>query len=325
MKTLLVTGGCGFIGSNFIRRFLSTHPGWKVINLDKLTYSGNRENTRDLEHSPQYEFVQGDICEEGLAHSLMPRVNGVIHFAAETHVDRSIESPNDFLSTNIFGTWNLLEAARRHRVPRFIQISTDEVYGSIASGSVSEEAPLAPNSPYAASKAASDHMIRSARVTYDYSAIIIRSSNNFGPRQFPEKVIPLFITNLLENKKLPLYGKGVNRREWLFVEDNCAAIELVFDKGKDGEIYNVGCGNEMSNLELARMILKLIGGDEEKIEYVADRPGHDLRYSINTSKIERLGFRPQSNFREALERTVAWYRENQAWWKPLKRDKFTVK
>ncbi len=325
MKTLLVTGGSGFIGSHFIKRFIKTHPDWKIINLDKLTYSGNPQNTRDLQNHPHYEFIHGDICDLALVESVVSRVQAIVHFAAETHVDRSIDNADDFLNTNILGTRVLVEAARRRALDRVIHISTDEVYGSVLKGSVNEEAPLLPNSPYSASKAAADLLIRSYGVTYHYPVMIIRSSNNFGPCQYPEKVIPLFVTNLLQNKKLPLYGKGDNRREWIYVEDNCRAIELIFDQGKAGEIYNVGTSSEMSNLDLARAILKAMNGEEDRIEYVTDRPGHDFRYSIDLTKIRQLGFKPEWSFQEALLKTIQWYQENQNWWEPLKRDKFTVK
>jgi dTDP-glucose 4,6-dehydratase len=325
MKTLLVTGGCGFIGSHFVKRFLTTHPDWRVVNLDKLTYSGNLANTRELEGNPRYEFVRGDVCDASCVDSVVARAAAVVHFAAETHVDRSIENADDFLTTNILGTRVLIEAARTHKIERFIHISTDEVYGSVSEGAVNEEAPLFPNSPYSASKAAADLLIRSYGVTYHYPAVIVRSSNNFGPYQYPEKVIPLFITNLIQKKKVPLYGAGANRREWIYVEDNCAAIELIFERGEEAEIYNVSAGNEMSNLDLARRILKAMNFQEEMIEYVTDRPGHDYRYSVDATRLRRLGFKPQWTFEEALKKTIEWYRAHEDWWLPLKRDKFTLK
>lgn len=325
MKTVLVTGGCGFIGSWFIKRFWKTHPDWEIVNWDKLTYAGNRENLRGLDQGDRYEFVEGDICDFGTVHAVVSGADAVIHFAAETHVDRSIDNPHDFLTTNVLGTRNLIEAARRHKVGRFLHISSDEVYGSIAAGSVDEGAPLEPNSPYSASKAAGDLLMRAYGKTYHYPAIIVRSSNNFGPFQFPEKVIPLFITNLLDGKKVPLYGNGQNRRDWIFVDDACRGIELIFDKGADGEIYNLGAGNEMTNRELTVAILKQMKLEDDRIQYVADRPGHDFRYSVNTAKIQRLGFKPALSFAEGLRRTVAWYTENESWWRPLKKDKFTVK
>jgi dTDP-glucose 4,6-dehydratase len=310
MKTLLVTGGCGFIGSHFLKRILKTKPSVKVINLDKLTYAGNRENTRAL---------------ESLVQSLMAKADTVVHFAAETHVDRSIERPDDFLVTNILGTRNLLEHARMAKIKRFVHVSTDEVYGSVESGAAAEDAPLAPNSPYSASKAASDLMARAYWKTYGLPVIITRSSNNYGPSQYPEKVIPLFITNLLENKKVPLYGEGLQRRDWIYVEDNCAALELVLDHGKDGEIYNIGFGHDISNLELTSAILREMGAGENMINRVQDRPGHDFRYSLNVEKLRALGFRPSWSFEKGLKETVRWYREHTEWWQPLKRDKFTLK
>lgn len=325
MKALLVTGGCGFIGSNFIRRFLSTHSGWKILNLDKLTYCGNRENTREWEGRADYEFMEADICDEGAVNEAVERSEAVIHFAAETHVDRSIDNANDFLLTNVMGTRTLLDAARRQRVKRFIHISTDEVYGSIESGYADENAPLRPSSPYSASKAAADLLVQSYRMTYQFPAIIVRSTNNFGPSQFPEKIIPLFITNLLEGKKVPLYAKGANRRDWIFVEDNCRAIELIFDKGRDGEIYNVGGGNEMTNRELTEAILQAMNQGTDKIQSVEDRPGHDFRYGVDTAKIQKMGFKPQRTFQDALGETIEWYKQHAAWWRRLKRDKYTLK
>ncbi len=320
MKTLLVTGGCGFIGSNFIRHFLKSYNNWKIIIFDKLTYLGNRENTRELEGNSRYEFMKGDVCDAGLVYAAVERADAVIHFAAETHVDRSIISANDFVTTNVLGSWNLLEAARKYGVKRFLHISTDEVYGSLTKGSASEDAPLLPNSPYAASKAAADLFVRSYWKTHQYQVIIVRSTNNFGPYQYPEKVIPLFVTNLLQNKKVPLYGTGENRREWIYVEDNCAAVELILDKGREGEIYNVGTGREMSNLELARAIFKMMNIGDDMIEYVPDRLGHDFRYSVDTTKIGQLGFKPKWTFEQALKKTVEWYTRQREWWQPLKRD-----
>lgn len=325
MKTVLVTGGCGFIGSHFIKRFLKNKPDWKLINLDKLSYAGNKENTRECESNSRYEFVHGDISDFQLVRSLMERSEAVVHFAAETHVDRSIASADDFLMTNIFGTRSLLEAARQTRIKRFIQISTDEVYGSIATGHAKEDAPLLPNSPYSASKASGDLLARAYWKTYGLPVIITRSSNNYGPYQFPEKVIPLFITNILEDKKVPLYGKGENRRDWIYVDDNCAALELVFEKGQDGEIYNVGGGNELSNIELTHHLLSEMGVGAEKIKLVEDRPGHDFRYGIDIEKITALGYKPQWSFHDGLQSTIDWYRKSEAWWKPLKKDRFTMK
>ncbi len=325
MKRLLITGGCGFIGSNFIRRFLKTHPDWILTNLDKLTYSGNLMNTRDFESNPHYRFVQGDVCDQKCVNSVMAETDAVIHFAAETHVDRSIDSAVEFLQTNVMGTQVMLEAAMRHKITRYIHISTDEVYGSILKGSFRESDPMTPNSPYSASKAAGDLLVRAYRETYHFPAMIVRSSNNFGPFQYPEKVIPLFITNLMEDKKVPLYGKGLNERDWIFVEDNCRGIEIVFDRGKDGEAYNVGGGQEMANVELTRQILKHMGKPESMIQPVQDRLGHDFRYSIDTQKLRSLGYSPEWPFEKALRYTIEWYQANAEWWRPLKQDKFTLK
>lgn len=325
MNTILVTGGCGFIGSHFIKLYLKNHPNVKIINLDKLTYAGRRENVQALEGKPNYEFVQGDICDFNLVSSLLKKAKSVIHFAAETHVDRSIDNPDDFLRTNVMGTRSLLEAAIQNKTERFLHISTDEVYGSLKTGDAKEGDPLKPNSPYSAAKASSDLFVRSYGKTYGLPVIITRSSNNFGPNQFPEKVIPLFITNLMEGKKVPLYGDGQNRRDWIYVEDNCRGVELVFDKAKPGEIYNIGIGKDISNLELTHALLKEMGFGQEKINPVADRPGHDFRYSLDISKLKSLGFAPKWTFEQGLRETVRWYKENQSWWAPLKKDKFTVK
>lgn len=325
MKTLLVTGGCGFIGSNFIHRFLKTHPDWKILNLDALTYSGNPANNADLEGNSRYQFINGSILDAALVRSAVEQADAVINFAAETHVDRSIEDPDTFLKTNILGVRVLLDAARARGIEKFIQISTDEVYGSIAKGDVDENAPLRPNSPYAASKASADLLIRAYQVTFNYAVMIVRSSNNYGPYQYPEKVIPLFITNLLEKKQVPLYGQGINSREWIHVEDNCAAIECVFDRGRAGEIYNIGTKEEMTNLELAESILREMGFGKEMIHKVADRPGHDLRYSVEIKKIRDLGFKPRWTFEEGLKATIAWYRDHAEWWQPLKTNKYTKK
>ncbi|MBI3313337.1 MAG: dTDP-glucose 4,6-dehydratase [Candidatus Omnitrophica bacterium] len=325
MKTMVVTGGCGFIGSTFIKQFWKTHPDWRIVNFDKLTYAGNRKNVQAFEGDERFEFVEGDVCDFGAVNAVINGTDAVVHFAAETHVDRSIDNPNDFLTTNVLGTRNMIEAARRHEVRRFVHISSDEVYGSIPQGAVDENAPLEPNSPYSASKAAGDLLIRSYWKTYQYPAIIVRCCNNFGPVQFPEKVIPLFITNLLDGKKVPLYGNGQNRRDWIYVEDACRAIELVFEHGAEGQIYNIGADNEMTNLELTAAILKQMKLSTDRIQQVADRPGHDFRYCVNSDKIKKLGFKPAFSFADGLQRTIEWYRENDSWWRPLKKDKFTVK
>jgi dTDP-glucose 4,6-dehydratase len=319
---LLVTGGCGFIGSNFIRLVLDEHPEDEVLNLDKLTYAGNPENLRDLEGDPRYGFRKGDICNgEDLREPFAWGPEVVVNFAAETHVDRSITSPEAFVHTDVLGTYRLLEEARERGI-RFVQISTDEVYGSIESGSFSEESPLRPNSPYAASKAGADLLVRAYVRTYGLDAVIVRSSNNYGPYQYPEKAIPLFVTNLLEGRKVPLYGEGKNVRDWLYVKDNCRAIDMVLRSGISGEAYNVGGGQERTNLELTRAILEIMGAGEESVQFVPDRPGHDLRYSVDSSKVRGLGWNPRHDFATGLRETVEWYRINADWWQPLKSGEF---
>ncbi len=316
---LLITGGCGFIGSNFIHYFLKRHPEDSLINLDNLSYAGNLENLKDIEKNPRYRFVKGDICNRKVVEEAMAGCDTVINFAAESHVDRSIADASPFIQTNVYGTFTLLEAAKKYNISCFIQISTDEVCGSIRKGSFSEESSLKPNSPYAASKASADLLSLSYYKTYGFPIIITRSSNNFGPYQYPEKLIPLFISNLLEGKKVPVYGKGKNIRDWLYVEDNCRAIDLVLTKGKVGEIYNIGADNERTNLSITRTILKRLGKKEEMIEYVKDRPGHDFRYSLDCSKIKKLGWKPKISFEEGLKKTISWYQQNKNWWKRLKK------
>jgi len=319
LRKILVTGGCGFIGSNFIRYMFNSFPDIKIVNLDKLTYAGNPENLKDIEGRFDYEFIHGDICDEELVDRLISRgFDAILNFAAESHVDRSITGPKEFIQTDVFGTFSLLEACRKHGVGKFVQISTDEVYGSIEEGSFTEDSPLCPNSPYSASKAAADLIARSYFVTYGLPVVITRSSNNFGPYQYPEKLIPLFITNALEDEKLPLYGDGLNVRDWLYVMDNARAIALVLEKGKPGEIYNVGGEQERTNIEITRLILKFLSKPESLIQHVEDRPGHDRRYSLETSKIRSLGFEPRKDFESMLEETVRWYVENRWWWEPLK-------
>ena len=316
---LLVTGGAGFIGSNYVRMLLngSLVGVSKLMILDKLTYSGNKSNLKDLNQS-DYEFIQGDICDSELVSKLTKRVDSVVNFAAESHVDRSIDSSKEFFQTNVIGTHTLLEAARRNNLGTFIQISTDEVYGSITEGSWDESFPLLPNSPYAASKASGDLISQAFFRTYGIDVRITRCSNNYGPYQFPEKVIPLFITNLLKNKKVPLYGDGLNVRDWLHVTDHCRGIHLVLTKGKAGDIFNIGGGRELSNIELTRVILSAMGAGEESIEKVTDRLGHDFRYSLNIERIEReLGYKPEINFDSGISQTIEWYKNNEEWWKPL--------
>jgi dTDP-glucose 4,6-dehydratase len=319
---ILVTGGAGFIGSNYVRHVLSAHPGDSVVNLDKLTYAGNLENLRDVEKSARYTFVHGDICDGARVREAMRGVDAVVHFAAETHVDRSNLGADEFLRTNVTGTFTLLEAARELNVGRFLAVSTDEVYGSLAEGAAREGDPLNPSNPYSASKAAADLLVRAYWTTHHLPVLITRSSNNFGPHQYPEKVIPLFVTNALEGKPLPLYGDGRNVRDWLFVLDNCAAIDLVLRKGHDGEVYNVGGGTEVENIALTRRVLSLLGQPESLIVPVADRPGHDRRYALDSSKVKTLGWTPATSFDTALAATVEWYRAHEAWWKPIKSGAF---
>jgi dTDP-glucose 4,6-dehydratase len=318
---ILVTGGCGFIGSNFIRYEFGAHPGMSIVNLDKLTYAGNPENLRDVEADPgcDYTFVRGDICDEVLVDRLVAEgFDSVVNFAAESHVDRSITGPRDFIQTDVLGTFTLLEACRRHGVKRYLQISTDEVYGSVDVGSFTEESSLAPSSPYSASKAGGDLLVHSYHVTYGLPVLITRSSNNFGPYQYPEKLMPLFITNAIDDIPLPLYGDGMNVRDWLFVTDNCAAIDLVLREGEPGRVYNVGGGQERTNIEITKGILALLGKPESLIRPVEDRLGHDRRYSLDFSKVRELGYEPRTDFQGMLEETVRWYADNRSWWEPLK-------
>ena len=316
---LLVTGGAGFIGSNYVRMLVNGELKGitKIIVLDKLTYSGNKQNLIDLDSS-SFEFIQGDICDTELVSKLSKRVDAVVNFAAESHVDRSIDSSKEFIKTNVLGAHTLLESARKSNVGMFLQVSTDEVYGSIAEGSWDEDFPLQPNSPYAASKASADLISQAYHRTYGMDVRITRCSNNYGPHQYPEKVIPLFITNLIQDKKVPLYGQGLNVRDWLHVTDHCRGIHLVITKGKPGDIFNIGGGRELSNLELTRVILREMGVSEEKIEKVADRLGHDFRYSLNIGKIEReLGYKSEISFEEGISQTIEWYKSNEKWWRPL--------
>jgi dTDP-glucose 4,6-dehydratase len=319
---LVVTGGAGFIGSNFIRHVLTTHPEDSVVNLDKLTYAGNRANLADLEGDRRYTFVHGDICDAKLVRDTLRGVDAVVNFAAESHVDRSLMEADAFLKTDVFGVYTLLEAVRELRIPRLLHISTDEVYGSVPTGSSTESDAVRPSNPYSASKAGGDMLALAYWHTHRVPVVITRSSNNFGPYQYPEKVIPLFVTNALENRPLPLYGDGRNVRDWLYVADNCAAIDLVLRKGAEGEIYNIGGGHEVENVVLTREILRLTGKPDTLIQRVADRPGHDRRYSVDCGKVRRLGWAPAHRFASALETTVGWYREHEAWWRPLKSGEF---
>ena len=316
---LLVTGGAGFIGSNYVRMLVNGELKGitKIIVLDKLTYSGNKQNLIDLDSS-SFEFIQGDICDSDLVSNLSKQVDAIVNFAAESHVDRSIDSSREFIQTNVLGAHTLLESARKSNVGIFLQVSTDEVYGSIAEGSWDEDFPLQPNSPYAASKASADLISQAYHRTYGMDVRITRCSNNYGPYQYPEKVIPLFITNLIQDKKVPLYGQGLNVRDWLHVTDHCRGIHLVITKGKPGDIFNIGGGRELSNLELTRVILREMGAREERIEEVTDRLGHDFRYSLNIEKITRqLGYKPEISFEEGISQTIEWYKSHKKWWGPL--------
>jgi dTDP-glucose 4,6-dehydratase len=314
---LFVTGGAGFIGSNYVRHVLGTTDD-EVTVYDALTYAGNQDNLSEFENDRRYRFVKGDIGDRDAVTAAMAGHDVVVHFAAESHVDRSIVNPDAFVRTNCDGTNVLCDVARRQGVERFLHISTDEVYGSIEEGSFTEDDRLSPRSPYSASKAGSDLIALSYVTTYGLPVVVTRSSNNFGPYQFPEKVIPLFTTNLLDGQKVPLYGDGGNIRDWCYVEDNCKAVDVVLRRGEIGEIYNIGAGNEITNRDLTHRILAILGKDESSIQPVADRLGHDRRYSISTEKIEALGWRPERDLDEALEATVGWYRDHRSWWEPLK-------
>jgi dTDP-glucose 4,6-dehydratase len=320
MSRYLVTGGAGFIGSNFIHTLLNGDRECQVINLDKLTYAGNLANLKPVEDDPRYHFVRGDIGDAELVKKLFTEweFDYVINFAAESHVDRSIGNPEDFIHTDVFGAFVLLEAAREHGVTRFIQISTDEVYGSIASGSFKETDTLMPRNPYSASKAGADRLAYSYYATYGLPVVISRASNNYGPYQYPEKLIPLFVTNALEDQALPLYGDGKNIRDWLYVIDHCEAILFLLDAGEPGEVYNVGGGNERENIFITKYILETLGKPETLIKPVADRLGHDRRYSLDAAKLARLGWKPRFKFEDAMRDTVNWYVNNRAWWEPIK-------
>jgi dTDP-glucose 4,6-dehydratase len=316
MYRILITGGAGFIGSNFIRFVLERYRDFQVVNLDKLTYAGNLENLSGLENNPRHSFIQGDICDTSLVGNILEKgVEAVINFAAETHVDRSILHSAEFVRTNVQGTLNLLELGRKNKIGRMLQISTDEVYGSLgATGAFTELSPISPNSPYAASKASADLLVRSYYKTHGFPGIITRCSNNYGPYQFPEKLIPLLIGNAMAGKPLPIYGDGLNVRDWIYVRDHCAAIDAVLRYGKEGEVYNVGARQEIPNIEVARRILAALGKDESLITYVEDRPGHDRRYAIDSSKLEtQLSWHPEKLFEAGLRETVEWYSCNSAW------------
>ncbi len=319
MVEVLVTGGAGFIGSNFVRYALERHQDWRVTTLDKLTYAGRRENLHDVMNHPRHVFVHGDIADGAVSGPLVEQSALVVHFAAETHVDRSILAAGDFIRTDVEGTFVLLEAARRaSQLRRFVQISTDEVYGSVATGASLETDEIKPRNPYAASKAGADRLAYSYWATHDVPVLITRASNNYGPYQFPEKVIPLFVTNAIDDIPVPLYGDGRNVRDWLHVDDHCRAIDLLIDKGTNGEVYNIGGGNDVMNVDLTKRILATLGKPLSLIKPVADRPGHDRRYCLDTSKLRALGWAPQAAFETGLRDTIDWYRRNDWWWRPIK-------
>jgi dTDP-glucose 4,6-dehydratase len=318
MRSILVTGGCGFIGSAFLRHLLGRYE-YTVTNLDKLTYAGNPDNVRDLEGDPRYRFVHGDICDRRMVSALMRDVDAVAHFAAETHVDRSIEEPGAFIQTDVYGTFVLLDTAREAGIERFLHVSTDEVYGqSLGDEQFDEKAPFRPRSPYAASKAAADLLCRSFVTTYSLPVVIARPRNNIGPRQYPEKVVPLFITNALDDEPLPLYGEGLQVRDRLYVEDNCEALDLILHRGESGEAYNVAADNERTNLEVAETVLDLLEKPKSLIRFIEDRPGHDERYNLDATKLRALGWAPKHDFDAAIQKTVDWYRENRSWWEKIK-------
>lgn len=319
MKTLLVTGGAGFIGSCFVRHILKKYPDYKVINLDALTYAGNIENLDDVKDNPNYKFVHGNICDKKLVAEIVNEVDYIINFAAESHVDRSITGPEIFIDTNVKGTLNLLQCAKNSKIERYLQVSTDEVYGTLGkTGYFYETTPLAPNSPYSASKASADMLVRAYYETYKMPCLTTRCSNNYGPYQYPEKLIPFFISQLLKGEKVPVYGDGLNVRDWLYVYDHCEAIDIVLHKGRIGEVYNIGGHNEKTNMEITHLILDAMGKDESSIKYVQDRLGHDRRYAISNDKItSELGWKPSVTFEEGIKITIDWYLNNQDWMKSI--------
>jgi len=314
-KRILVTGGAGFIGCNFVRHMLGEHPETEIVVLDKLTYAGRLENLEDVKS--RIKFVKGDICDKEAVKKTMEGCDSVVNFAAESHVDRSIATPEDFVRTDVLGVFTLLDEARRRDVKKFVQISTDEVYGSTELGSFSEKDVLDPSSPYSASKAGGELLARSYVRTYGLDVMVTRSSNNYGPYQYPEKLIPVLVIKALRNQPLPIYGKGANVRDWLHVDDNCRAIDIVISKGKPGDIVNIGSGNEVPNIVIAKLILKHLKKPESLVKFVSDRPGHDFRYSLNWDRIRQLGWKPKVKFEDGLRKTVDWYVANEAWWKPI--------
>ena len=318
MKTLLVTGGCGFIGSNFVRYVLGKYSAYEVVNLDKLTYAGNPANLADIADDARYRFVEGDICDVDLVDSLMADVDAVLNFAAESHVDRSIMGGAEFVQTDVFGTYVLLEAASRHQIERFHQISTDEVYGSLDSGAWTETCPLEPRNPYSASKGGAELLVNAYHITHGLRTVVTRASNNIGPYQYPEKRVPLYITNAIDDRPLPIYGSGRQVRDHLYVDDHCSAIDLVLHQGEPGEVYNVGGANDGDGLLVARTILAALGKPESLIEFVDDRPGHDERYALDSSKLRALGWSPKFDFTASMQMTIAWYEEREDWWRTIK-------
>ena len=317
---LLVTGGAGFIGSNFVHHALKEHPDWEITNLDKLTYAGNLENLKDAQDRPGYHFVKGDIADRKVVDGLLSQgFDVIVNFAAESHVDRSILDASPFIETNVKGTQILLEGAKKHGIQRFVQVSTDEVYGSIDNGYSTEQSPLSPSSPYSASKTAADLLCLAYFKTHSLPVVVTRCTNNFGPYQFPEKLIPLAVTNVLEDKPIPVYGDGLNIRDWIFVDDHCRALDVVIHGGKPGEIYNIGGGNEKTNLELIHKLLELLDKPRSLIQFVSDRPAHDRRYALDCGKItKQLGWKPAYSFEKGLSATVDWYLKNESWWRAIK-------
>ena len=324
MINVLVTGGAGFIGGNFVRYALKKHPNWRIVNLDKLTYAGRKENLSDIENDPEtasrYRFVKGDIADPSVVDPLFEeeKFTYAFNFAAETHVDRSIGDPGGFIQTDVYGTYVLLEAGKRNDLKRFVQISTDEVYGSIEEGSFTEKDPLTPRNPYSASKAGADRLAYSYHATYGMDVVVTRASNNYGPYQYPEKLIPLFVTNALEDLPLPLYGDGKNIRDWLYVDDHCSGLDFVCEKGVAGEVYNIGGGNERMNIEITQLILETLDKPDTLIRPVEDRLGHDRRYSVSTEKLQSLGWKPEKSFETGMAETIEWYKNNRDWWEPIK-------
>jgi dTDP-glucose 4,6-dehydratase len=316
----LVTGGLGFIGSHFIRLALRRHPSLEIVNLDAMTYAGNPANLRDVENDPRYRFVKGDVCDPATVRdAIAGGADAILNFAAETHVDRSILDPQTFLRTDTLGTLVLLEAARERAIPRFLQVSTDEVYGDVADGESAESDPVLPRSPYAASKASADLLALAYRATYGVPVLITRGSNTYGPNQYPEKIVPLFVTNLIDDRRVPLYGDGLQIRDWLYVEDHARAVLHVLERGEPGQVYNVAGESPQTNMALTQVLMRLCGRSmETHVAHVADRPGHDRRYAVNASKLHALGWKPQVSFSDGIAKTVAWYRANESWWRPLK-------